>query len=145
MEKTRVNKGEKYWFIDSNLRVRYIINTNLFVDKDFFTIGNYFHTKKEAEEMVEKIRKVLNGAWVLTPPEGEIFSRKVEAVLNGADVIVMPSEEEIKSKSNELRIDEIEFLEETFGTEPITVRNTSSAWEESMEDLVKWLKSKIVK
>lgn len=71
----RVNKGEKYWFIDPNLRVRYTIDTNLFVDDDFFTIGNYFHTEEEAEAMAHKLR----------------------AVLKGADVIEMPSERDIKA------------------------------------------------
>lgn len=58
----RVNKGERYWYIDSNLRVHCTTEINNPVDDDFFAIGNYFHTKEEAEKVAEKIRKLLK--WI---------------------------------------------------------------------------------
>lgn len=72
MKKTRVNKGEKYWFINSFGEVVSKTESGVIDDAKRFEAGNYFSTKEEAESMANKLR----------------------AVLDGADVIEMPSEEE---------------------------------------------------
>lgn len=132
----RVLRGDSYYYFHQNsLRICVDYDFRNAIDDARYEIGNYFHTKEEAEEMVEKIRKVLNGAWVLTPPEGEIFSRKVEAVLNDADVIEMPSEEDASFESvHHLRLsghDDRDRREE--------------AYLDGFADCLHWLKSKIVK
>lgn len=81
MEKTRVPKGEKYWYIVSDFFAGDFYTTH---GVDFyediqdgrFALGNYFHTKEEAEAMARKLR----------------------AILNGAEVIEIPSEKEIKER-----------------------------------------------
>lgn len=106
----RVKKGERYWsflIYTHGYRILEFTEGESYAGNDDFdaecaAFGNYFHTKEEAESMAQKICKVLNGAWVLTPPEGEILSRKVEAILNGAEVIEMPSDiDEQQNKLND--------------------------------------------
>lgn len=137
----RVKKGEKYWYLSLFSGTIFIEDeiehgdekdgVESLIDKERFRLGNYFITKEEAEVMAEKIRKVLEGAWVLTPPEGEIFSRKVEAVLNGADVIEIPSEEEIRRHYAKMMTNNPDYHLRTSADVHINVVN--------------WLKSKIVK
>lgn len=75
MEKIRVKKGERYWWI------RLYNGIDACADCDYrrefstanYNDSNYFATKEEAEAIARKIR----------------------AVLKGADVIEMPSEEEM--------------------------------------------------
>lgn len=77
MEKTRVPKGERYWFIAHLGYVFSEIDTNHQTDKIRFEVGNYFHSRED----------------------GEFVAKKLRAVLKGAEVIEMPSEEEIKQAS----------------------------------------------
>lgn len=78
-ERTRVPKGEKYWFLaydsirDKGINVLPSEEECCIVDFNRCELGNYFHTKEEAESMARKLR----------------------AVLKGADVIEVPSEEEV--------------------------------------------------
>lgn len=78
MEKTRVKKGEKFWFIDLNFEVCLLSHSDQREPTDdwLYDSGNYFATLEEAEAVARKLR----------------------AVLNGADVIEMPSEEEIEKR-----------------------------------------------
>lgn len=79
----RVKKGEKYLYVLCDCDGFYIgewTDNRCGCDKTLFELGNYFHTKEEAEVMEKKLR----------------------AVLNGADVIEMPSEEEIQNKASEM-------------------------------------------
>ena len=80
MEKTRVNKGERYWIVlltGNGCRVieareGEVTSSKPTLNDECYEFGNYFHTREEAESMANKLR----------------------AVLKGADVIEMPSEEE---------------------------------------------------
>lgn len=141
----RVKKGERYWYVcfdeDGGISVSMSFDDYTDLHDVRNRIGNYFHTKEEAEVMAERIRKVLKGAWVLTPPEGEILSRKVEAILNGADVIEMPSEKEIEDAMKTSVTESIMSIS-PYGE--FTQRATDlleCAWLKGEE----WLKSKIVK
>lgn len=62
MTKTRVKDGHDFFYISHGLDVHIGVECDWgdFVD-DCFEAGNYFHTRKEAEAMAEKIRKVLKG------------------------------------------------------------------------------------
>lgn len=52
-------KGEKYWAIDEYARIwRYRYNDDT-CDRAFYSIGNYFRTKKEAESAAEKFKAML--------------------------------------------------------------------------------------
>lgn len=77
MEKTRVSKGEKYWFIrvdeQHKLAILPMFDTYIKTDDARFEDGNYFHTKEEAESIVCKLRAVLNGAEVIEMPSKEEF------------------------------------------------------------------------
>lgn len=73
MEKTRVPKGEKYWYINDCLYVSEGYERGICISEVHFIKSNYFHTKEEAEAMARKLR----------------------AVLKGADVIEMPSEDDM--------------------------------------------------
>lgn len=74
----RVKIGEKYWYLSlfsGKIRVEDDIEhedekdrVEPLIDKERFLLGNYFHTKEEAESMAEKIRKVLQGADVIEVP-----------------------------------------------------------------------------
>ena len=81
MEKTRVPKGEKYWYIASSFfagdfYVTYGVDFYEDIQDGRFALGNYFHTKEEAEAMARKLRAVLNGAEVIEKPvEKEIHFR----------------------------------------------------------------------
>lgn len=79
MEKTRVTKGEYYWWIDSyEFQPHFAQETTqddyLGQSDERYEVGNYFNSFFEAESMANKLR----------------------AVLKGAEVIEMPSEEEIQ-------------------------------------------------
>ena len=73
MEKKRVSKGERFWFVNIIGQVSGGIEYTSDIDAALFKKGNYFTTKEEAEAM----------------------AKKLHAVLAGADVIQMPSEAEI--------------------------------------------------
>lgn len=78
MEKTRVKRSGKYWYIQWDFTIDYAWDDREVEDEERYEVGNYFHSKEEAEAVAKKIR----------------------AVLNGADVIETPSEEEIKERLN---------------------------------------------
>ena len=118
MEKTRVKKGEKYWYIDIDYEIDSTIEALTGINNRMFESGNYFSNYSEAEACAEKIRKVLKGA----------------------DVIEMPSEEKIKAK--------IEYIAEkyqiSYHEEDDIVVSFGECYE-SAEYMFNWLKSKIVK
>ena len=62
MEKTRVPKGEKYWFINCFGEVVSTLEGGIIDNTKRFEIGNYFATEEEAESMARKLRAVLKGA-----------------------------------------------------------------------------------
>lgn len=119
MEKTRVPKGKKYWFLaydsirDKGINVLPSEEECCIVDFNRCELGNYFHTKEEAESMARKLR----------------------AVLAGADVIEMPSEEEIK----EIRYDRFRKSGFTENFEPYDI------FYGGFYDCIDYLSSKIVK
>lgn len=84
MEKTRVNKDERYWYVCFDDEDGGIVASMSFDDYTDLhdvrnRIGNYFHIKEEAEIMVRKLRAVLNGADVIEmPSEGEIEDEAYE-------------------------------------------------------------------
>lgn len=81
-----------------------------------FLLGNYFHTKEEAESMARKLR----------------------AVLNGAEVIEMPSEEEIRRYANSVIYQPSDCNRHIHAYEVV-------AYARGVEKGVEYLKSKIVK
>ena len=63
MEKTRVNKGEKYWYIDEFGRVESCTDEyKPYPSLVRFKKGNYFRTQKGAESTACKFRALLKGA-----------------------------------------------------------------------------------
>lgn len=57
----RAKKGEKYWYIDSTLKVRQMIDYHWDTDDLMHEIGNYFRTEDDCEDKLEKIRLVFKG------------------------------------------------------------------------------------
>lgn len=57
----RAKKGEKYWYIDSTLKVRQMIDYHWDADDLMHEIGNYFRTEDDCEDKLEKIRLVFKG------------------------------------------------------------------------------------
>ena len=90
MEKTRVKKGEKYWFIFRTKGGGFVVNCKIEEsssdDNARFDIGNYFFVKEEALFMARKLRAVLKGADVIKMPSDEEFDRiRVHESLNMYD------------------------------------------------------------
>lgn len=115
MEKTRVPRGDWYWFIFRTKGGGFVVNCKIEEgssdDNARFDIGNYFIVKEEAKSMARKLR----------------------AVLKGAEAIEMPSEDEIIIKaSNAIKGNDLSFIDE----------NTRF---KMAYGLLKWLCSKIVK
>lgn len=54
-------KGESYWFIGHHGLINDYIWGSNFTDIQLFDFGNCFRTRKEAEVMAEKIKKLLKG------------------------------------------------------------------------------------
>lgn len=50
---------ERYFFITPTLDVNSVEEDGFGIDDDFYKAGNYFKTKKEAEEVAAKLRAVL--------------------------------------------------------------------------------------
>lgn len=119
MEKTRVSKGENYWCIDRGLDVGANTDVNNYFDEVMFRVGNYFHTKEEAESVARKLR----------------------AVLKGADVIEMPSEEEIEDAMKTSVTESIMCVAPYESFTPKATDLLECAWLKGAE----WVKSKIVK
>lgn len=87
MEKARVPKGEKFWYIslitgygENGISTDWDNDKYSMLDNLKWAEGNYFHTLEEAEACARKLR----------------------AVLNGADVIEMPSEEEMRNYASDV-------------------------------------------
>lgn len=117
----RVKKGEKYWFIASDFfaddfYITYGVDFYEDIQDGRFALGNYFHTKEEAEAMAKKLR----------------------AVLKGADVIEMPSAEEINKQG-------IEFISDLHGRLYNATSEEMCLQLITYNACGKWLKSKIVK
>ena len=118
MEKTRVNKGEKYWYIhyvmDNVFSIEESIDDYEIFDNYKYKYGNYFHTKEEAKSVALKFL----------------------AVLAGADVIEMPSEEEIEAMAEMVYPN---------GTNVKPLYSCEEFAQTSFKYGVYWLKSKIIK
>lgn len=57
--KWRAELNGKYYIINSILGIEIAHDFRTVYDNNFYNCGNYFKTKKEAQEMLEKIKKVL--------------------------------------------------------------------------------------
>ncbi len=57
--KWRAKEGGKYYMISASLFVLETTDDRDSIDHDVYKSGNYFKTKEEAQEMAEKIKKVL--------------------------------------------------------------------------------------
>lgn len=71
----RVNKGEKFWRIwamDIRFEICESIDDYGSICTQMYEMGNYFHTQKEAEAMVKKIRAVLQGTDVIKVDEEKL-------------------------------------------------------------------------
>ena len=67
----RVKEGEKYWYIFiycNEITIDFKIENGRGEDYARSKIGNYFHTKEEAEACARKLRAVLAGADVIEMP-----------------------------------------------------------------------------
>lgn len=53
--------GQVYFYINHMFEVNKVVNVDCECDKYLFDIGNHFHTKEEAEEMINKIKKLCKG------------------------------------------------------------------------------------
>ena len=51
--------NEKYWYVDSSIKVWAITNVNDSIDKSIINSGNCFKTEKEADNLAEAIRETL--------------------------------------------------------------------------------------
>lgn len=88
MEKARVKKGKKYWYVsffsiygENGICADWDYENFATPDNTKWAEGNYFHTQEEAELMAKKIRKVLNGADVIEMPSEEETTKHVHRVL----------------------------------------------------------------
>lgn len=83
MEKTRVHKGEGYWFIfrtkGGGFVVNYKIEEGSSDDDARFDIGNYFVVRDEALFMARKLRAVLKGAKVIEQNEEMVYAKPIDA------------------------------------------------------------------
>lgn len=52
----RAKKGSKYYVVTANLQIMETNDVRGDADNDFYRIGNYFKTKEEAKEVLEKIK-----------------------------------------------------------------------------------------
>lgn len=55
----RAKYGEKYYFLNTDLTVVSVIETNDAFDKELWDIFNYFHTEEQAKEAAKRIKEVL--------------------------------------------------------------------------------------
>ncbi|MCQ2166400.1 MAG: hypothetical protein MJY49_03075 [Bacteroidales bacterium] len=82
MKKTRLPRMKKYWYIqieEDSVCVNWDVDNHNASANEDFERGNYFHTKEDAEAMIEKLRKVLAGADVIEiPSEEDIVSEKAK-------------------------------------------------------------------
>lgn len=120
MEKTRVKKGEPYWFVDIDGRAWDRYERNEVMDSVLFDTDNYFHTKEEAERMCKKFL----------------------AVLKGADVIETPSEEEIETYKKTLEYPPTPGCDYM---ERVVTETSNYSYLHGFQLGINWLKSKIVK
>lgn len=58
-EKYKPKYGDMYWIIDTDGYVKAYIWNEDSIDNRLFNLGNYFRTRKEAETMAEKFKKLL--------------------------------------------------------------------------------------
>lgn len=120
MEKTRVNKGYKYWYLDEYLHAIDTYEENSKLDDKLWEIGNYHNSEEEALEVAKLI-------W---------------AVFNGADVIEMPSEEEISKRPAQTNPFDTSEHE---GTLAGYTNGAHSGYFKGYADCLNWLNSKIMK
>lgn len=55
------NDGKKYWYIDFSMdnNIDWRFAQGYIFDVEMFEIGNFFSTKKEAQESLKKIKELL--------------------------------------------------------------------------------------
>ena len=56
----RAEKGESYWFINSEGSVTEYKEDNHPLDEKIYNFGNYFRTKEQAEEMLKRIKETFH-------------------------------------------------------------------------------------
>ena len=76
MEKKRVPKGERYWYLtfddDGLIFWDWVIDDYGGVEhKNRYDFNNYFYSATEAESIAKKIRAILKGAEVIEMPDEE--------------------------------------------------------------------------
>lgn len=81
MEKKRVEKRERYWYIDELCRVFGSYDGRELMVNQRYKIGNYFPDRESAEAMASKLRAVLNGADVIETPSEEEFNTGEETYI----------------------------------------------------------------
>lgn len=55
----RAKYGEKYYFLNTDLTVVSVIETNDAFDKELWDIFNYFHTEEQAKEAAKRMKETL--------------------------------------------------------------------------------------
>lgn len=81
MEKKRVSKGEKYWYIGADKCIPVLsYDMRTLFDDDRYRSGNYFTDNSEAVVMASKLRAVLNGADVIETPSEEEMKKSVDYI-----------------------------------------------------------------
>ena len=53
----RAEKGEIYYSFTSNFKIEGYSENNFFVNDEDYDLGNYFQTKKEAQEIADKLNR----------------------------------------------------------------------------------------
>lgn len=91
MKKTRVPKGEKYWYIVCDcdgFEAEEAFDNYLYSDKLLFESGNYFTSLEEAGRMIRKLCAVLKGADAVEMPESnevDMILREIGLEVGGED------------------------------------------------------------
>ena len=57
----RAEKNERYYFINPMLQVDMCLDVYCDDDDERYSVGNYFRTKEEAQEMADKFKAMLKG------------------------------------------------------------------------------------
>lgn len=85
MSKTRVPKGEKYWFINENFDIEYDYEQYSICDDRRFDLDNYFITEEKAQVVAKKLRAVLKGADVIEMPSEEEYEKIIPQRIGCSD------------------------------------------------------------
>ena len=55
----RAEKGGDYYYFDSHLEMRQTNDIRTAIDNQFYDAGNYFQTKEQCQQAIDKIKEVL--------------------------------------------------------------------------------------